>query len=285
MANVQSSTISYDQARSIVTSFGAKAREFANIILSIVGSNSSSFPKTTSFANNVLNLANHAGQWQNNPGLLTTQSRNARQCYAEFRNFSNSHALNSAVQNLQRLLDETASAVDRMHNDREVLHNSENQNDGELEHYGRLGMRWGMHIFGKEKTYQRSMDKLAKLDKKVKIGGYRSSVQENTALYYGSKANSASTYAKANRYHRRAAKRWKRSGKYARQANRAYKKATKFVEAMNAEFADKSIDWFRTQDIALGEKYCVDVLQRARENSIVKGAIGTVVYDERRESK
>lgn len=281
MARAQSSTISYDQAKSIVASFGTKAKEFANIILSIVGSNSSTFPKTTDFANNVLNLANHSAQWQNNPGLLTTQSRNARLCYAEFRNSSNSHALNSAVQSLQGLLDNTASAVDRMRSDREVLHNSENQNDGELEHYGRLGMRWGMHIFGKEKTYQRSMDKLSSIDRKITNKGNRAAVQGNVALYYGSKAQTARTYRQANRLQRKATKRWRMANKYARQANRYSRKAKSFVEAMNAEFADKSIDSFRSQDIAIGEKYCVDVLQRAR-NSSIRVSIVTELPDDRK---
>lgn len=268
MAKVQSSTISYDQARSIVTSFGTKGREFANIILSIVGSNSSSFPKTTSFANNVLNLANHAGQWQNNPGLLTTQSRNARQCYAEFRNSSNSHALNSAVQNLQRLLDETASAVDRMHNDREVLHNSENQNDGELEHYGRLGMRWGMHIFGKEKTYRKSMNKLSKYDekaiknrKRADANVYNSGVYLKRYVLGGEKQKDKE---RAFEYMTKANKASVRSVKYE-------KKAKKLVEAMNIEFANVTIDSFKPEDIAIGEKYVVDILQRARNTSIKQG--------------
>lgn len=263
MAKVQSSTISYDQARSIVTSFGAKAREFANIILSIVGSNSSSFPKTTSFANNVLNLTNHAGQWQSNPGLLTTQSRNARQCYAEFRNSSNSHALNSAVQNLQRLLDETASAVDRMHNDREVLHNSENQNDGELEHYGRLGMRWGMHIFGKEKTYRTSMNKVGAADRKSIKKADRANIMSSRGDYKKMKAETAWTEGGTRRNARRAKRAYRKAYGAQRSSVRNRKRAERIVKAMNTEFANVTIDSISHDDISLGKKYSIEVIERS----------------------
>lgn len=44
-----------------------------------------------------------------------------------------------------------------------------------LEHYGRLGMKWGKHIFGKDKMHEATVNRLTKLDakyqKKKKEGG------------------------------------------------------------------------------------------------------------------
>lgn len=139
--------------------------------------------------------------------------------------------------------------------------------DDELEHYGRLGMKWGMHIYGEDKTYRKSMTKLGQQDKKITKKKKEADYHSTRGDAMRAKANSSWTASGARRSNRKANRAYKRAYKRTKQSNRAYRRANRIVKAMNKEFADKKISSFTNEDVMLGKKYCIDVLNRAMRDA------------------
>lgn len=172
---------------------------------------------------------------------------------------------NTVGHNIQKVIDDSVKYLRSIESATRAQHSAENQNGSELEHYGRLGMKWGMHIFGKDKTYDRSMKKLRKLDtkssryrKKADVGVYNTNQYLRNYVFGGRRESD-----KKNAF-----KSMERANKASFKSVKYEQKAKKFVESMNKEFANLSIDSFSPEDIAIGERYAVDVLQRARNASI-----------------
>lgn len=143
----------------------------------------------------------------------------------------------------------------------------DNQNGMELEHYGRLGMKWGMHIYGEDKTYRKSMTKLAKQDSKISKRKQEADYNSTRGDMMRSKANYAWTNRGMRRSNKKANKAYKKAHKRTKQSIRASKRANRIVNAMNKEFANHKISSFTDEDIMLGRKYCIDVLNRAMKDA------------------
>lgn len=133
--------------------------------------------------------------------------------------------------------------------------------EDELEHYGRLGMKWGQHIFGKEKAYNYSVKRLKKLDTKVQKRQAKAAKYSLKSAKKEEKANRALTNRSSERKTRKSLK-YKR--KAARQNYRAVKttrKAKEWVNSMNDIFADITLDSISSEDIALGRRYAVKAIE------------------------
>lgn len=138
-----------------------------------------------------------------------------------------------------------------------------NQNGSELEHYGRLGMKWGMHIFGVDKAYRTSMNKVEKADKKSILKRERSEKHKTKGDWRISKSQLVGSESKRQKLLRKANRQYRRAHRSMRSSVHNQRKARKIVSAMNKEFANVSISSFTSEDVALGKKYSIDVLDRA----------------------
>lgn len=131
----------------------------------------------------------------------------------------------------------------------------------ELEHYGRLGMKWGQHIFGREKTYNRSIKKLRKLDRKVQQKQYKAAkygvkaakkeAKSYTAWTQKGRAKAQSKYLKLNQ----------KSAKLNFKSVKLSQKARKWVDSMNDVFYDMRLSDVSPEDIALGREYAVKAIE------------------------
>lgn len=143
----------------------------------------------------------------------------------------------------------------------------DNQNGMELEHYGRLGMKWGMHIYGEDKTYRKSMTKLAKATRQNERDRNKALTYGYKSNEYNAKANMVANSRKRNRLYKKAYKTSRLSSNYIRSSNRNLRRANRIVKAMNKEFANRKISSFTDEDVMLGKKYCIDVLNRAMKDA------------------
>lgn len=134
-----------------------------------------------------------------------------------------------------------------------------------LEHYGVLGMKWGVRK-DPEKAYRKSMNKLSRLDKKVAKREFKSA---KLLMKSTKKEEKAFRTTNEKRYVKRTAKALKYKRKSAKQlykSKKAQKKAKEWVDSMNEYFANTSINSISTDDIALGKKYAVQILNEYLED-------------------
>lgn len=95
----------------------------------------------------------------------------------------------------------------------------ESISEDDLEHYGRIGMKWYKHIFGDDKAYRKSISKLKKLDSK-----------SDKAQLASAKKNAASVskyQRKEAKYEKKAAKAQVKSSKAGRKDSKLEMKARK----------------------------------------------------------
>lgn len=125
-----------------------------------------------------------------------------------------------------------------------------------LEHYGVLGMKWGVRK-NPDKTFSRASDKLRYLDKKVlkSTSKYRKvRAKGERKLAYATnqkKLNKALAYqTKVARKKRRADKRLNR--------------ALKWYESMAKTFSNTTLSDVRQEDIELGQAYMQIVFEKKR---------------------
>lgn len=147
--------------------------------------------------------------------------------------------------------------------------------EDELEHYGRLGMKWGKHIFGEEKAYKYAINKLNRLDtkaqkklaksakKSLKADNYRAKREkiDNKLLRFGP----LDTFRKS-RLSKKSYKQTKRAYRALKSSQRAHRKAEKWVASMNQEFGNIKLDTITDTDVALSRKYVVNVLEENIKN-------------------
>lgn len=136
-----------------------------------------------------------------------------------------------------------------------------------LEHYGRLGMKWGQHIFGKEKAYNYSVRKLRRLDNKAQKKEYK-------AAKLGMKAAKKEEKSYTKWTERGRAKAYRKSLKYKRKSAKAnfksvktIRKAKKWVTSMNDVFGDMKLDSVSPEDVALGRQYAVKAIEDYLKNN------------------
>lgn len=188
-------------------------------------------------------------------------------------NYNTSLDRNAFAKNISKVYDDCLGELRRILT---LTHSDENQNGSELEHYGRLGMKWGMHIFGEEKTYRKSMDKLSKIDRKTRKAA------NIAGKYYGkgdvlrTQSELAINPIKKRRKLKQANRAYKKLNKAVTKNVKYNKKARKLVDAMNKEFANKTISSFSDDDISLGKKYSVELINRSRNFSVNSSTGNTI---------
>lgn len=148
--------------------------------------------------------------------------------------------------------------------------------EDELEHYGRLGMKWGQHIFGKEKAYNYSIKKLNRLDTKAqkklatsakrslkadKYRGKKEKIENKLFLRFGP----VDTFRKS-RLSKKSYKQTKKAYRALKSSQRAHRKAEKWAQSMNQVFSDIKLDTITDTDVALSRKYVVNVLEENIKN-------------------
>lgn len=125
-------------------------------------------------------------------------------------------------------------------------------NQNELEHYGVLGMRWGVRK-DPDRAYEKAGAKLAKLDKKSSITQLKGAAREQVASKKQRRASSAMLFQKtkakaASRATRRALKNYQR-------AQELQVKAYRWNEQMKKAFANTKVSNLNPDYVDLGEKY------------------------------
>lgn len=135
----------------------------------------------------------------------------------------------------------------------------------DIQHYGRLGMKWGKRIFGEEQAYQSANKKLAKLDKKATAAGNKAAQKEAKSVERQSKADSATLFrrSKARSADRAIAKSEKTRQNYVKQMV----KASSWYKAMEREFGNSKVSSLSAEYQALGKKYA-----RIQINDLMKNA-------------
>lgn len=157
-----------------------------------------------------------------------------------------------------------------------AYHSAENQNGGELEHYGRLGMKWGMHIYGKEHVYKKSVRKLKKIDRKK--NKFEAKKHQADTLTYKNYQKGHSWFRnlfmsdeRRNEYINTAREYKELSEYYDQQKNRMQYIGERLGDAMDSVLGEMKLESFKPDDIYLGEKYCVDVIKNNRDIRLKEG--------------
>lgn len=128
-----------------------------------------------------------------------------------------------------------------------------------LEHYGVLGMKWGVRK-DPQKAYNKSIKKLKKLDTKV---AKQQSKAAKLTLKSAKKEEKAYRTSSTRKYKKLTGKSLKAKRKAANQtykSTKTTKKAVQWVNSMNEYFSGVKVSSISTDDIAIGQKYAVQVI-------------------------
>lgn len=194
----------------------------------------------------------------------------------EIITLANSQVLLNASSNIRKLCsDASREAQDLKKQIEYATHSAENQNESELEHYGRLGMKWGMHIFGKEHVYKKSVRKLSKINRKQNEFGSRKNTADTLTYKNYQKGHSwfrnlFMSDEKRNSYIDTARQYKELSEYYKQQGERMQYIGERLGDAMDSVLGDMRLESFKPDDIYLGEKYCVDVIKNNRDIRLKK---------------
>lgn len=138
----------------------------------------------------------------------------------------------------------------------------------EIEHYGRLGMKWGQHIFGKEKAYSLSTKVLKSKDRKSTKKADKAEKQSAKSHKYSAKLERQQNrliklpvinrvgQARSSKKSYKASKKAYRATK---SSQRSAKSAKKWAKSMNEVFSDVTVDraTATTEDLDLARKYAL----------------------------
>lgn len=126
------------------------------------------------------------------------------------------------------------------------------ESENELEHYGVLGMKWGIHK-DPQRAYERANKKLEKLDKKATKAGAKATRKEEASVRRQQKADSAILFRKMKA--RSADRSIGRSERSRQNYTRKVAKAVSWYKEMENAFRDTKIENLNQNYVALGEKY------------------------------
>lgn len=150
----------------------------------------------------------------------------------------------------------------------------------ELEHYGVLGMRWGVHK-DPDTAYAKAGAKLEKLDQKAQRLSAKGSSREQRAVSKQARSTSAILFKKSKA--RGAARATKRALSTYQKAQKAQIKAYRWNESMKKAFSGVKVNNMDPKYVSLGEKYSKTTLDDLmRNNASVNAMMGIEEYYRRR---
>lgn len=143
-------------------------------------------------------------------------------------------------------------------------------NPNELEHYGVLGMRWGVRK-DPDSAYEKAGAKLSALDKKAGITQLKGAAKEQRASKKQRRASSAFLFPKmkarsASRATRRALKTYQRS-------QELQVKAYRWNEQMKKAFSNVKVSKLNPDYVFLGEKYSKMTLDSIMKENVSVNAL------------
>lgn len=135
----------------------------------------------------------------------------------------------------------------------------------ELEHYGVLGMKWGVRK-DPDRAYEKAGQKLSKIDRKANTFSIKGAAREQVAAKKQRRASGALLFPKtkakaASRATRRALKTYQRSQE---QQIKAYR----WNEQMKKAFKDVKVSNLNPKYVSLGEKYSKMTLDSIMNNNV-----------------
>ena len=142
--------------------------------------------------------------------------------------------------------------------------------EGELYHYGVLGMKWGVRRGNASKAFAKASKKAQKIEKKVIKNDLKSAKLRKKALKKSVKATSEKQYKKARKLEFKANKKALKSAKL-------QKKGMKWEKKMSKAFKEVKVTDIQKEHLDAGRKYAYmlvgnskpDARQRA-ESSIIR---------------
>lgn len=132
-----------------------------------------------------------------------------------------------------------------------------------LEHYGVLGMKWGVRK-NPQRAYSKSISKLGALDAKASKKRFKAEqklAKAEKKLYKAERTGSDSKYAKLNRQGRKLKA---KSAKLNFKAAKYEKRARKWVSQMNKTFEGVKISDVSAEQLSLGKRYSLELMERER---------------------
>lgn len=132
----------------------------------------------------------------------------------------------------------------------------ENSEANTLSHYGRLGMKWGQHIFGRDKMGARITKRLGKYEKKADTYRLKSAKQERKAAKNASRtirtSGSVAKYQTAT----------EKALKYKVRSEKAIAKGKKFASNANKVFGTDPVSGLSAEQIAIGERFALQFVKK-----------------------
>lgn len=138
--------------------------------------------------------------------------------------------------------------------------------ENELEHYGVLGMKWGVRK-DPQRAYDKANKKLAKLEDRVNRSKQRVSKLQGKTLRRQERANDALVFKKFRA--KRAAKSTRKLGEAYTRVQKRTAKAKKWYDAMSDAFKDVKVSELKTNSasVELGKKYANMSIDSMMNNS------------------
>lgn len=134
-----------------------------------------------------------------------------------------------------------------------------------LEHYGILGMKWGVRK-DPDKAYEKAGAKLEKLDRKATRLASKGAAREQRALKKQSRATSAILFKRMKA--RSAAKATRRALQTYQKSQEKEVKAYRWNESMRKAFEDVKVSNMNEKYISLGEKYAKNTIDNIMRNNV-----------------